>query len=192
MATKYNCVKNGIKYFRKTKVIGHDPKTGKPIQKEFYGNGEKDADRQIEEYMDKLKKGLRVNAAKLTVAEEMYHWLFDVLLHSKDSKSASFEKHETNYRLYIKDSPIACVAIQNAIPSPFQDYYISLYRDGVDLVNEETNEIKHKEVSEDKIFDINKTLRLFFTYCIKQKLTDDNPCSLKNIELPRRCGWRRG
>ena len=48
MAKKYNCEKNGIKYFRKTKTIGHDI-NGKAIKKEFYGDGEKDTDRQIEE-----------------------------------------------------------------------------------------------------------------------------------------------
>lgn len=174
----------GVKYFRKTKTVGHNSK-GNAIRKTFYGNGEKDADRQIEEYMDKMKKGLNVNAAKMTVAEEMHHWLFDVLIYSKDSKSASFEKHETNYRLYIKDSPIACVNIQNAVSVPFQNYYIDLYKNGIDIINEKTNTIKHKKVSEDKIFDINKTLRLFFSYCIKQKLTTDNPCSLDNVSLPR-------
>ena len=55
MAKKYNCEKNGIPYFRKTKTIGHKA-NGTPVKKEFYGDGEKDCDRQIEEYMDKLKK----------------------------------------------------------------------------------------------------------------------------------------
>ena len=41
MAKKYNCVKNGIPYFRKTKTIGHDI-NGNPIKKEFYGDGEKE------------------------------------------------------------------------------------------------------------------------------------------------------
>ena len=68
MAKKYNCVKNGIQYFRKTKVVGHKP-GGKPIVKEFYGDGEKDADRQIQEYMEKLKSGLNLEARNLTVQE---------------------------------------------------------------------------------------------------------------------------
>lgn len=54
MAKKYNCIKNGIPYFRKTIVIGHKA-NGRPIQKEFYGDGEKDAERQIQEYMQKRK-----------------------------------------------------------------------------------------------------------------------------------------
>ena len=35
MAKKYNCIKNGVQYFRKTKTIGHEI-DGTPIKKEFY------------------------------------------------------------------------------------------------------------------------------------------------------------
>ena len=183
MAKKYNCTKNGINYFRKTKVIGHKP-NGKPIIKEFYGDGEKDADRQIEEYMQKLKSGLNVEAESLTVEEGMYQWLFNVLLHSKNKKSASFEKHECNYRNYIRNRKIGCIKIQNAVSMPFQLYYNELYEKGIDIKDVKTNTVKHFEVSSDKIFDLNKTLRCFFTYCINQHYTIDNPCSMKNIEIP--------
>lgn len=184
MAKKYNCVKNGISYFRKTKVVGHKA-NGKPDVKEFYGDGEKDAERQIAEYMEKLKSGLNVKAEKLTVEEAMYHWLFDVLQKSNKSKSASFDKHECNYRNYIKDKKIGRIFIQNAVSLPFQEYYNDIYENGNDYIDTRSGEMKHSSVSEDKIFDLNKTLRLFFNYCIKQKFTLDNPCSLSNIELPR-------
>lgn len=183
MAKKYNCVKNGIQYFRKTKTIGHDI-NGNPIKKEFYGDGEKDADRQIEEYMDKLKSGINVDASKLTIQECMHQWLFDVLLYSKNKKSASFEKHEINYRIYIKNSDIGILPIQNIVSLPISKYYNKLYNYGIDIINLKTNTIKHKTVSENKIFDLNKTLRCFFNYCIKQKYILDNPCLLENIELP--------
>lgn len=120
MAKKYNCNINGIQYFRKTKVIGHDSK-GRPVRKNFYGDGEKDSDKQIEEYMQKLKSGLKVDVEKLTVQEGMHQWLYEVLLHSKNIKSASFDKHECNYRNYIKDKKIGCISIQNAVSLPFQN-----------------------------------------------------------------------
>lgn len=183
MAKKYNCTINGKQYFRKTKVIGHKD-SGKPIRKVFYGDGEKDADRQIEEYMSKRKSGLNVNIEKLTVQEGMHTWLFEVLLHSKNIKSASFDKHECNYRNYIKDKAIGYIPIQNAVSGPFQDYYFDLYKNGIDYIDTQTKKLKHLQVSEDKIFDLNKTLRTFFSYCIKQKYTLDNPCSLENIDLP--------
>lgn len=55
MAKKYNCTKNGKPYFRKTKTVGYNF-NGKPIKKEFYGDGEKDADKKIEEYMKEAEK----------------------------------------------------------------------------------------------------------------------------------------
>lgn len=183
MARKFNCIKNGKQYFRKTIVIGHKL-DGTPVRKEFYGTCEKDADNQINEYLQKLKSGLKVDKENMTIEEGMHHWLFDVLLYSKNNKSASFDKHECNYRNYIKDRKIGYIKIQNATSAPFEDYYIDLYNNGIDIVDSKTQKKKHKNVSEDKIFDLNKTLRTFFSYCIKQKYTLDNPCSLENIELP--------
>lgn len=183
MAKKYNCTINGVQYFKKSKVIGHDIE-GKPIRKYFYGDGEKDADKQIEEFMNKLKSGLDVNAETLTVEQAMYQWLFDVRLHSKKIKSASFEKDECNYRNYIKGSAIGSMCVQNAVSLPFQRYYNKLYKKGQKVYNEETKKFEYKEVSSSKIFDINKTLRAFFTYCIKEHYTLNNPCTLNNIDIP--------
>ncbi len=183
MAKKYNCVKNGIPYFRKTKTIGHDI-NGNPIKKEFYGDGEKDADRLIAEYMKDVENGLNMDASKLTVEQGMHQWLFDVLLLSRTKKSASFDKHECNFRNYVKSSEIGCIPIKNAISLPFQRYYNKLYKEGIDIIDLNTNNTKHINVSSDKIFDLNKTLRAFFTYCINQNYTTKNPCSMKNIEIP--------
>ena len=166
MAKKYNCTINGIPYFKKSKVIGHDIK-GKPIRKYFYGDGEKDADRQIEEFMNKLKSGLNVNVEFLTIEQAMNQWLFDVRLHSKKIKSASFEKDECNYRNYIKGSTIGSMRVQNAVSLPFQRYYNELYTKGIKVYNEKSKQFEYKKVTSNKIFDINKTLRAFFTYCIK-------------------------
>ncbi len=183
MAKKYNCIKNGIQYFRKTKTIGHDS-NGKAIKKEFYGDGEKDADRQIEEYMENLKSGLNMEASSLTVEQGMYEWLFNVLLYSKNIKSASFEKHECNYRLYVKDTEIGYINILNAVSFPFQKYYNDLYNKGHYVYNKKTDKKELQKVSSSKIFDLNKTLRAFFSYCIKQHYTLENPCTLTNIEIP--------
>ncbi len=183
MAKKYNCEKNGVQYFRKTKTVGHKA-DGTPVKKEFYGDGEKDCDRQIEEYMDKIKSGLNVDVEKLTVEQGMHIWLFDVLLTSKDIKSASFEKHECNYRNYVKNRKIGQINIQNAVSLPFQKYYNDLYQNGIDILDRTSNLQKHKSVSSNKISDLNKTLRAFFSWCIKQHYTLDNPCSLQSIEIP--------
>ncbi len=183
MAKKYNCIKNGIPYYRKTKTIGHDIK-GNPIKKEFYGDGEKDCDKQIEEYMNNISLGLTVDASKLTIEQGMHIWLFDVLLYSKNKKSASFEKHECNFRNYIKDRKIGGIRVQGAIARPFQIYYNELYKNGINIVMPNSQKTKHLSVSSSKIFDLNKTLRSFFSWCVKMHYTLDNPCTLSNIEIP--------
>lgn len=168
MAKKYNYTKNGIQYYRKTKTIGHDIK-GNPIKKEFYGDGEKDTDRQIEEYMNNLKSGLPVGYEKITLGMAMHTWLFDVLFHADDFKSASFEKHETNYRLYIAKSNISYLTIYNMVSLPIQQWYNELYENGI---------------SSNKIKDINKTLSTFFSYELTQNMIKYNPCTNKRIRIP--------
>jgi len=182
MAKKYNCEINGVKYHRKTKTIGHDI-DGKPIKKQFYGSGEKDATRKLEEYTNKIRDGLNLNYEKITVAQLMFEWLFNVLYVSRQDKSSSFEKHETNYRIYIKDSDIGYLTVFDVTPKAIQSYYNDLYEDGIDYLDDEGKKV-HKKVSSEKIFDINKTLRLFFTYCIESGCQKTNPCSLKKIKIP--------
>lgn len=134
--------------------------------------------------MRELEKGTNMETANLTVEQGMYQWLFDVLLHSSKLKSASFEKHECNYRNYIKGTKIGCLRILNAPPLPFQKYYNELYIKGHYVYDRKTKTKELKPVSSNKIFDLNKTIRAFFSYCIKQKYTSTNPCTLDNIEIP--------
>ena len=74
---------------------------------------------------------------------------------------------------------------QNFVIGFFGDSKQNIYENGIDYKDPKTNNIRHIKVSEDKIFDLNKTLRSFFNYCIKQKYTLENPCSLENIELSK-------
>lgn len=182
MATKYNCEINGIKYFRKTKTIGYD-ENGKAIKKPFYGDGEKDCDKKIEEYMNQLKNGINMDFQKASVEQLMSDWLFNILLKSSNSKSSSFEKHESNYRLYVKNSSIGCLSASNITSKPIQLYYNELFEKGLQTLNKK-QELIIKKVSSEKIFDINKTLRLFFSYCVSQNYRRDNPCSLNKISIP--------
>lgn len=134
--------------------------------------------------MRELEKGTNMETANLTVEQGMYQWLFDVLLHSSKIKSASFEKHENNYRNYIRDTQIGHIRILNATSLPFQKYYNELYLKGHYVYDKRTDKKELKPVSSNKISDLNKTIRSFFSYCIKQKYTSSNPCTLDNIEIP--------
>lgn len=168
MARKSNCTKNGLPYFRKTKTIGYDYK-GNPVKKEFYGSCEKEVNAQIEEYMNNLKSGMPIDFEKVTIGMAMQSWLFDVLFYATDFKVSSFEKHETNFRLYIRESKIAILTVFNIASLPIQKWYNTLYENGV---------------SSNKIKDINKTLSAFFSYQLSQNLISFNPCTNKRIRLP--------
>lgn len=190
MAKKYNCTKNGVQYFRKTKTIGHDI-NGKPIKKEFYGDGEKDCLNKIKEYMNFLKNGIPDDFFSTTIEQLMHIWLFNVLISSKNVASASFEKHETNYRLYIKDSDIGFLTVYDIVSMPIQIYYNKLFNEGIPQKDNEgkfkkdkNGKIILKKLSSDKIYDINKTLRKFFNWTITQHYIQQNPCSLNIIEIP--------
>lgn len=169
MARKTNCLKNGkYAYFRKTKTIGHDI-NGEPIKKDFYGKGETDTVNKIKAYEKRLDAGLQVGKEKQTIEQLMHYWLFNVRLYSSKSKSASFEKDEGKYRNYIKKSDIRFLSVYTITTQPIQEWYNELYKNGT---------------SSNVIFEINKTLRSFFTYCKDTKIISDNPCSLRVIQIP--------
>lgn len=182
MAKKYNYTKNGIQYFRKTKTIGRRA-DGTAIKKEFYGDGEKDCLAKVEEYMNFIKNGVPEDFFSVTLEQLMFTWLFDVLIHSISVASASFEKHETNYRLYIKDSQIGFLTIYDMVSLPIQRYYNAAYSEGIPVKNGNSEETT-KKLSSAKIKDLNKTLRKFFNWAITQHYLKENPCSLNIIEIP--------
>lgn len=169
MAVKTNCEINGVKYCRKTKTIGKNL-DGTPKKKQFYGKSEKDVDEQIEKYMNMKNKGAPDDFDQVTIQELMQIWLFNVLYPSKNQKSASFEKHEANYRLYIQNSDIGFLKVYDILTLPIQNFYNKLY---IEL-----------NLTSAKIFDINKTLRKFFNWCKTSHYIVENPCSLSFIQIP--------
>lgn len=169
MAKKYNCTKNGIPYFRKTKTIGHKP-DGSPIKKEFYGDGEKDCLRQIEEYMQMIKNGLPFDCQEITIENLMHRWLFEFLHVSNNFKSSSFERYEGIYRNYVKDSDIGSAKVYNIQTYTIQKYYNKLY--------------KEEEKTSSQIENLNKLLRKFFNYCIDSNYITKNPCLERYIQIP--------
>lgn len=167
MAKKYNYIKNGKQYFRKVKTIGYNSK-GKPIRKEFYGDGEKDAERKYEEYMHKIKSGIKIGSEKVKLCELMEFWLFNVLLVSDRIKPSSFQRYEGIYRNYIKDSSIAYSSVSDIRSSTLQMFYNDLY----------FNQQKRAT----QIYTINKVLKTFFNYAIKEDYILKNPCTA--VEIP--------
>lgn len=90
MAKKYNCTKNGKQYFRIKRTIN-----GK--EKEFYGDGERDALRKYETYLKKLSTESNEHKAPIIFKDGIKHWLYDVKRH-ENTKQSSFARYECIYR----------------------------------------------------------------------------------------------
>ena len=159
MAVKTNYTKNGNNYFRVTATVGKDA-TGKPIRKEFYGKSKKEAEAKREEYVTSINGGLSVNYKNITLGNFMYMWLFEVLYVS-DIKPSTFDRYEGLYRNYIKKSELNSMVVSEVRSMHVQRYYNNLYDSGK---------------TPPTIKGINKVLRYFFNYALKEDMIVKNPC----------------
>lgn len=166
MAVKTNVTKNGKKYFRITRTIGHKA-DGTSIKKEFYGTNKSDAEEKANEYLNNIKNGLVTNFDYITVAELMHTWLFTVLHNSSKIKPSTFQRYESIYRNYVKDSPIAGNRLINIKPIQIQNFY---------------NSLSKKNYSHSQISTLNTVLKVFFNWCIDNDYLIKNPCLKVNIK----------
>lgn len=168
MAVKTNYAKNGNDYYRVTATIGRDS-NGKPIRKEFYGKGKKDAEAKRDEYLDGLKKGLTIDYKTVTLGKLMYSWLFEIVRVSKDIKPSTFQRYEGIFRNYIENSDLYSLKISEIKSIQIQRYYNELYDGGK---------------TSSQIENLNKVLRKFFFYTEEEGYILKNPCSKNRIVIP--------
>lgn len=165
MAIKTNVIKNGNKYFRITKTIGHRD-DGTPVKKEFYGSSKSEAEEKANKYINDLKNGLIISAENYTVSQLMKIWLFDFLNNSASIKPSTFQRYEGVYRNYIKTSPIAGTKITKLNSIQIQKYY---------------NELS-EEKSYTQINTLNTILKIFLNWCYKSGYIIKNPCLNLNLK----------
>lgn len=110
---KYNCVKNGTPYFRKSAVIN-----GK--QRSFYGDGEKDAQRKIDEAKALESKGLDFDKKTARTEDVFSHWLFDVKRVDRNIKASTFTIYEYQFRKFIKGRELGSIPLSSLTPSALQ------------------------------------------------------------------------
>lgn len=165
MAVKTNVSKNGNKYYRITKTIGHK-EDGTPIKKEFYGASKSDAEEKANQYLNDLKNGLIVSAENYTISQLMHIWLFDFLNNSSKLKPSTFQRYEGIYRNYIKTSPIAGTKISKINPIQIQKYY---------------NELS-KTKTYSQLNTLNTILKVFFNWCSVNGYIIKNPCLNLNLK----------
>ncbi len=165
MAVKTNVNKNGNKYYRITRTIGHKD-DGSPIKKEFYGANKSEAEEKASQYLNDLKNGLIITAENYTISQLMHIWLFDFLNNSSKIKPSTFQRYESIYRNYIKNSSIAGTKISNINPIQIQKYY---------------NELS-KTKTYTQLNTLNTILKVFFNWCSVNGYIIKNPCLNLNLK----------
>lgn len=166
MAKKTNFEVNGSKYFRVTRTIGKKA-DGTAIRKTFYGSGINEANQKADEYMNDIKNGLIYNFKDITLNDLMYSWLFDFLHQSSKIKPSTFQRYESIYRNYIKNSDIAGLKVCNLTNLKLQKYY---------------NELSENNFTYSQIKTLNKILKTFYNWCIDNDYVLKNPCLKVNIK----------
>ena len=122
MANKTNCTKNGVDYYRVTKVIGKKlNKDGLWIddRKEFYGKSKKDAEQKLQDYLDAQKKQTDNTRFFGEVAD---YFVYNVFVNSNAAEGTK-EKYLRVYESIFRDSEISGKLIKDISSKDFQDIY---------------------------------------------------------------------
>ena len=159
MAVRTNYEKNGKNYYRVTATIGKKA-DGKPIRKEFYGKSKKEAESKKEEYIKGLNLGLNSNFNEITLEELIKTWLFEVV--KTYASHSTMDRYEGIYRNYIKETTLNSTKLNSIKPLTLQRHYNKLYYED------------KKSLS--VIKNLNKFLKTFFNYSIKEDYILSNPC----------------
>lgn len=163
---KTNSTAKGNEYFRIRSLIGYDC-NGKHIYKNFYGSSKSDAENKKNDYLKDLQDGLNPDLAAQSLTQAMYTWLWDIEKYS-GIKSSSFERYESIYRNYIKESKLGLLVVSDIKKLPIQKYYNSLINLGK---------------SESQVKNLHKLLNKFFKYAESEGYIVRNP--LVGLKLPK-------
>lgn len=160
MAKKTNTKINGKEYYRLRKVIGHK-EDGEKVIKNFYGESKKEAEEKANAYLNNISNGLISDFENVTFSELMHSWLFDFLHNSSKIKPSTFQRYESIYRNYIKNSSIAGNKLIQIKTLQLQKFY---------------NELSKNGYSYSQIKTLNTILKVFFNWCIDNDYILKNPC----------------
>ena len=153
MAKKYNYTKNGKQYFRIVRTIN-----GK--RKEFYGDGEKDALRQYQEYLRKIDMGLDPDAASRKFNDAFTNWLYDIKkLQVRESTMFSYD---TAYKVHIKNAEFANKRLMDIKRIDIEKFVSDLHDQGL---------------SESTINQNLSLIKSFFSYMVVSDILPKNPAT---------------
>lgn len=165
MARKTNIEVNGKNYYRVTRTVGRKS-DGTAIRKQFYGTGVNEANAKADEYINNIKNGLVSNFENVSLNDIMNTWLFDVLHNSSKIKPSTFQRYESIYRKYIKESEIAGLKLASINTLKMQQFFNKL----------------SKSYSYSQLKYLNSVLKTFFNWCIDSGYVLRNPCLKVDIK----------
>jgi integrase len=124
MASKTNCIKNGIPYYRIRRTVGKklDSK-GIWVDdvKEFYGRNKSDAESKYEAYKLKRTSGLSSEKQHFGVMADFY--VYNVFMNDGRFSAGTKERYEQVHRNYIKTCDIAGNLLENVRALDMQQFY---------------------------------------------------------------------
>ncbi|HGM3737264.1 TPA: tyrosine-type recombinase/integrase [Clostridioides difficile] len=149
-------------------MIGYN-EDGKPIRKEFYGKTQKEVKDKLDAYKKQYYLSSDISDDKITLEHWFYNWLFEYRI--KDLKPKSFERYESIYRNYIKDTDLGNVKLKDLRVSHIQKYY---------------NRLLDSNKSIPTIRQINTKLKTCLSEAEKQGLIQRNYCTMVNIPVEKK------
>ena len=158
MANKTNVEINGNKYFEINAVIGRNP-DGTYKRKKFRGKNKKEAEQKKDEFLRGIDQGLSADYKEMSIEQLMRIWLFDVV--KQYAAYATFDRYMIVFNHYVIPSPLRKMKVYEIKPLTLQRYYNDMAENGY------TSSI---------IFNLNKLLKTFFNYALRQDYILKNPC----------------
>lgn len=124
MASKTNCIKNGIPYYRIRRTVGKKlNKDGQWVDdiKEFYGKNKSDAEQKYEAYKKKKNAGMTLEKKFFGVMADFF--IYQVFMNDSRFSAGTKERYEQVYRLYIKPMKTAGLLLEKVTTQELQYFY---------------------------------------------------------------------
>lgn len=127
MASKTNCIKNGVPYYRIRRKVGKKlNKNGVWVDdnKDFYGKNKSDAERKFEAYMTKREAGIVKDNQYFGIMAD--HFITNVFLPDINYSHGTKENYINAWNKYIKTSRIAGLPLDQIRSADLQAIYNTL------------------------------------------------------------------
>lgn len=169
MANKTNYTKNGKKYYRIVRTVGHklnEAGNEIPVRQEFYGHNKKEAEEMYAAFMQRQQQGLENKKQYFGIMAD--NWIYGFLANDPKLKNSSKELYINTWKNYIPQSDLYHLPLDSVTAGLLQRFYNSLNCPASSLAT------------------INKVMSRFYKYLVTEGYaTHDITASLSIPTKPR-------